>query len=340
MLHTIALRGRAPRARTRRVGGARVLRVRVLGALLGLALVGGLAACGDDTGTDPGSSASAAAGEMPDGVTVDGEVGKSVDVTWTDTLEVTDFASTTLVEGDGDTIGAGDNILAQLWVGNGTAKSEAYNSYDTTAQVINLGTSTLPALVKGLTGTTVGSRVLIAAPPADAFGDQGNAQLGIGNKDTVVFVVDVLNKLDGPNGEERDPAAWAPAITETSGKPSALDFTGTPKPNGRLQKTTLIEGTGPALTKGQHVYVDYLGQVYGAKEPFDQSYDRGQPFDFDLGVGGVVKGWDQGLVGVPVGSRVILQIPPDLGYGKAGQPDVGIKGTDTMYFVVDVLAAN
>jgi peptidylprolyl isomerase len=83
-----------------------------------------------------------------------------------------------------------------------------------------------------------------------------------------------------------------------------------------------------------------VGQVPGAKNPFDESYSSGQPFSFTVGAGQVIEGWDAGLTGVPVGSRVILQVPPDQGYGKEGQPTVGIKGTDTMYFVVDVLAAS
>jgi peptidylprolyl isomerase len=143
---------------------------------------------------------------------------------------------------------------------------------------------------------------------------------------------------DQPSGSKATPASWAPTVVETDGAPSALDFAGTPKPGKDLRRTYLIRGKGPRTEKGQHLYVNYLGQVFGGDQPFDLSYGR-SPFDFDLGAGNVVAGWDQGLVGVPVGSRVVLAIPPSLGYGDAGQPDVGITSTDTMYFVVDVLAA-
>jgi peptidylprolyl isomerase len=124
----------------------------------------------------------------------------------------------------------------------------------------------------------------------------------------------------------------------TEDLPTGLNFASVPKPVGKLLRTTLIAGEGAPVAKGDHLYVNYLGQVPSAKAPFDESYSRGAPFDFVIGEGSVVAGWDEGLIGVNVGSRVILQIPPDKGYGEAGQPDVGIKGTDTMYFIVDVLA--
>jgi len=197
----------------------------------------------------------------------------------------------------------------------------------------------VPGWDKTLVGATVGSRIAVAAPPEDAFGEQGNAQLGIGNEDPVLFVVDIVSELpQGPSGTEQDPASWAPAVVGGD-TPTALDFKGTPEPNDKLRVTTLIEGEGPETENGQTVYVNYLGQVYDGKAPFDASYERGEPLDFELGAGGVVKGWDQGLKGVPVGSRVILAVPPELGYGEEGNKDAGIKGTDTLYFVVDVLAA-
>ncbi|HQR28250.1 MAG TPA: FKBP-type peptidyl-prolyl cis-trans isomerase [Nocardioides sp.] len=310
-----------------------------------LGLLAALTACGDDgsasdQAADPSSSAAAVGGSVPDGVAVSGALGKEPKVTWSDTVSVDQLARTVVIEGDGETVGEGDSVITHVWIGNGAAKAQSYSDFNQSAVVLSLGEQTLPALSQGLEGQTVGSRVVIASPPAQAWGNQGNTQLGIGNADTVVFVVDLLDILpDGPDGTKQKPAAWAPTIVETDGEPSSLDFAGTPPPSGRLMRTTVIEGTGKPVTKGQHLYVNYLGQVPGSDKPFDESYSRDTPFDFVIGQGSVVKGWDQGLLGVKVGSRVIVQVPPDKGYGKAGQPDVGIKGTDTMYFVVDVLAA-
>ena len=83
---------------------------------------------------------------------------------------------------------------------------------------------------------------------------------------------------------------------------------------------------------------NYLGQIWGGKV-FDNSYDRGATSAFQIGVGKVVPGWDIGLVGVPVGSRVMLSLPPADGYGSAGNSSAGITGTDTLVFIVDIVQA-
>ena len=93
------------------------------------------------------------------------------------------------------------------------------------------------------------------------------------------------------------------------------------------------------MESGQTITVDYLGQVYAAKKPFDESYSK-EPASFAIGTGGVIPGWDKTLVGAEVGSRMILAIPPEDGYGAEGNESAGIKGTDTLYFVVDILSAS
>ena len=95
----------------------------------------------------------------------------------------------------------------------------------------------------------------------------------------------------------------------------------------------------PVVTAGQTISVHYTGVVYDGGKQFDSSWDRGQPADFVIGKGQVIAGWDEGLVGQTVGSQVLLVVPPDKGYGADGQPAAGIKGTDTMVFVVDILGA-
>lgn len=84
--------------------------------------------------------------------------------------------------------------------------------------------------------------------------------------------------------------------------------------------------------------VNYLGQVWSG-EVFDSSFGSPSPAAFSIGTGQVIQGWDTGLVGQDVGSRVLLSIPPDLGYGAAGNPDAGISGTDTLVFVVDIIGS-
>ena len=108
-----------------------------------------------------------------------------------------------------------------------------------------------------------------------------------------------------------------------------------PKADGKLKQAILIKGTGKKVKATDTITANYYGMVYGAKTPFDESYTK-TPLTSALS--GLVKGWQQGLVGVPVGSRVFLQIPPSLGYGDQAQ--TGIPANSTLYFVLDILAAN
>jgi len=91
---------------------------------------------------------------------------------------------------------------------------------------------------------------------------------------------------------------------------------------------------------GQTIDVQYTGAIWDTGKVFDSSWKNGQSVRFPIGTGSVIAGWDEGLVGQTVGSQVLLVIPPDKGYGATGQPAAGIKGTDTLVFVVDILGAS
>jgi peptidylprolyl isomerase len=126
-----------------------------------------------------------------------------------------------------------------------------------------------------------------------------------------------------------------PKVTgEATAKPViAMPKTEAPK---KLVASVLTAGTGAEVKSGQQIKVQYVGQIWATGEQFDASWDRGQPIEFGIGTGNVIKGWDEGLVGQKIGSRVLLVIPPDKGYGAGGRPPK-IKGTDTMVFVVDIV---
>ncbi|GEM_PF-989180 len=102
-----------------------------------------------------------------------------------------------------------------------------------------------------------------------------------------------------------------------------------------LRVTTLIEGGGAAARAGQRITVNYVGVSYTTGAEFDASWKRSDPFTFQLGAGQVIKGWDQGLVGVKLGSRVQIDIPSSLGYGD--NPG-GTSPAGPLRFIVDVLA--
>ncbi len=112
---------------------------------------------------------------------------------------------------------------------------------------------------------------------------------------------------------------------------------------GQLGQQVISAGSGAPVAKGDTLVANYSGQTWAPKSGkpnvFDSSFDRGAPAAFVIGVGNVIPGWDKTLVGKRLGSRVLLSIPPADGYGSQGQSGAGISGTDTLVFVVDLLAA-
>jgi peptidylprolyl isomerase len=129
--------------------------------------------------------------------------------------------------------------------------------------------------------------------------------------------------------------AATPAPAKARPKPKVKVPSG--KPPKKLVIKDLIPGTGQAAKAGDPITVNYIGVDFANGKPFDNSYDRGQPFPFQLGGGQVIPGWDRGLVGMKVGGRRELVIPPSLAYGPQGQPPV-IKPNETLVFVVDLLS--
>ncbi|WP_199424872.1 FKBP-type peptidyl-prolyl cis-trans isomerase [Actinotalea solisilvae] len=132
-----------------------------------------------------------------------------------------------------------------------------------------------------------------------------------------------------------DTTSPLPTASGSFGDKPVLTFPESPAP-GDLAVQVLAQGDGELVEAGDDIEVNYYGQVWNGRM-FDNSYDRGSSISFPIGVGAVISGWDEGLVGQPVGSRVLLSIPPHLGYGERGMPQAGIGGTDTLVFVVDIV---
>ena len=273
-----------------------------------------------------------------DAVSVSGDVGKAPEVTWKSVMEVDKADEKTLVEGDGEKVADGDNVSVNLYIGNGTTKQEAYSTYKTgTPEELKAGDSNVTELLRDLLdGATYGSREAAVAPAEDMFGEAGNPTMGVAGADSLLVVVDVMEKVVPPKPVET-PAAKMPKVVEKGGKVTGLDFTGVPKPapDDDLKRTVLKQGQGAAATTESTLKVNYLGMVHGAKTPFDESYSK-QPAEFALN--SVVKGWTYGLEGMKAGARVLLAIPPSLGYGAQAQDN--IPANSTLYFVVDVISVS
>ena len=122
----------------------------------------------------------------------------------------------------------------------------------------------------------------------------------------------------------------------------AADAALTQGDNMSLQQTDTKVGTGAPMKKGQTAVVHYTGWLFSAGASdnkgtkFDSSVDRGQPFSFPLGAGNVIKGWDEGVLGMQVGGKRTLIIPPEMGYGARGAGGV-IPGGATLVFEVELL---
>jgi peptidylprolyl isomerase len=253
-----------------------------------------------------------------------------------------------LTQGTGAAVTKGDytfiNAVTYVWnhkaykrklIGNSTIKTNKPSAVQIG------GGQTLPGLEAGLTGKKVGSRVVIEIPPKDGLGAQGNTNYGITGTDTLVFVVDIVGTY-GKNSH----ATGTPVTPTDKSLPTVKDNGAGKAPTVTIPKTaapttlkaeTLIEGTGPVVQKGQALVMQYHGVLWRDGSAFDSTWTKGTPFITQIGTGQVIKGWDQGLVGKKVGSRVLLVVPPALGYGSKGSGN--IKGTDTLVFVADILGA-
>jgi peptidylprolyl isomerase len=279
---------------------------------------------------------------LPPSIAVSGAFGTTPTVTVPNIKPPASLQARQLISGHGTLLAKGDlavlDLTAYSW--NGTSHKKISQLSTNKPQPLTVG-STIPGLDKSLAGSRAGSRLLITIPPKDGFGAKGNSQLGVSGKDTLVFVVDVLGayqKTSSAHGtHEVVNGKGLPTVgTSSPGTAPPIHIPQTGPPN-TLQARTLIQGAGPVVKKGKLLVAQYEGVIWRTGKVFDSSWKRGVPATFQIGTGQVIKGWDTGLVGKRVGSRVLLVVPPAVGYGTQGSAQAGIEGTDTLVFVVDIL---
>jgi len=281
------------------------------------------------------------------GVTVSGPVGKTPVVHIPARPASSDLVTKTLAPGHGAVLASTDSYLANfsIYLWHGSAHRLLYSTYTATPQVLPVALG-ISGVDRAMAGQRTGGRVLAVVPPKDGYGTAGNPQGGVGPNDTLVWVIDPIQtfaKTASASGSHvSNGGGRLPTVSAQPGLMPAVTIPKTAPPAG-LTVTTLIKGPGPAVRAGQVVVVKYVGVIWRSKQIFDENWPSSArphsiPTVFRLGQ--VIAGWNTGLVGVPVGSRVMLVIPPAEGYGKKGQPQAGIQGTDTLVFVVDVLAAD
>jgi FKBP-type peptidyl-prolyl cis-trans isomerase len=279
---------------------------------------------------------------LPPSIAVSGAFGTKPTVTIPNIKPPANLEVQQLISGHGTLVAKGDLAVADLtaYTWDGAAHKKISQLSTAQPQPLTVG-STISGLDKGLAGRRAGSRLLITIPPKDGFGSQGDSQLGVSGKDTLVFVVDLLGsyqKTASAHGtHEVVNGTGLPTVgTSSPGTAPPVHMPQT-RPPATLQSQTLIQGAGPVVKKGRLLIAQYEGMIWRTGKVFDSSWKRGVPSGFQIGNGQVIKGWDIGLAGKRVGSRVLLVVPPADGYGKTGSAQAGIKGTDTLVFVVDIL---
>ncbi len=259
-------------------------------------------------------------------------------------LTVTETTTRVVKAGDGAQV-KGDEIVSLKYVlVNGKDSSQLDTNFGKQNLGLNLADANLlPGLKKGLTNQKVGSRILVAMPPKDAFGTQGNTNMKVGGEDTIVFLMDVLSAdkpLSSAQGKAVKPAEGLPTVKVAEGKAATISIPKGKKAPTKTVAQLLVEGEGKKVQAGQTIRVTYTGALWKDGKNFDSSATSSPNGYFETVIGQkqVIKAWDEHLVGQKVGSRVLLVVPPADGYGAAGSPPK-ISGTDTLVFVVDILAA-
>lgn len=274
-----------------------------------------------------------------DDITVNGGDNPKVDVGKDFSTKSTEKRVVT--KGDGDQVADGDSVKVNYVAVNGRTGKQFDNSFTSKSPLtVTLDEkSALPGFVKALNGQVVGSRVLVAIPPKDGFG-QANDQLGIKATDTMVFLFDIVAKVPSEaSGEAKNLPKDVPDIVEKDGQPASFKATkDTPDKVSKASAHVAIEGDGPAVEKGQSLSIQYVGQVYPDGEIFDSSWERGAPAN--LGLDQVIKCWQDLIPGQKIGSRVVLVCPADTAYGDKPQPGSPIKPGDTLMFAIDLLDAS
>ena len=216
--------------------------------------------------------------------------------------------------GTGTQAGVGD-VLEVNYVGallsDGTEFDASWNRSQTFFVPIGMG-AVIPGWDQGIVGMREGGRRVLITPPDLAYGSSG-AGSSIPPDATLVFVVDLVAVLD----------LQPPAIPEPT-EVGAL-----------LEVEDLVVGTGDPVESGDTVTVHYLGTLTDGTV-FDASWRRGMPFTTTIGVGMVIPGWDQGIVGMREGGRRLLKIPSDLAYGERGS-GAAIPPDTPLLFVVDLI---
>ncbi|MCX2185009.1 FKBP-type peptidyl-prolyl cis-trans isomerase [Streptomyces sp. SKN60] len=248
--------------------------------------------------------------------------------------------------GNGPLIRKGDVVAADYTATVWKSGRKLMSSYGEGGepQVFVAGDGTLlRALDANIVGQKVGSRVLAILPPGRAFGLDRLQSLGLTDKDSVAFVLD-LKQATSPTtavvGKQMPVPDGLPQVRANNSTEVKIAVPAGPPPKGLVSRV-LVQGSGPQVKRGQRVVLRYAGATWKENQGkntaklFASAWPGEQPFAIRLGTGESIKGWDQALVGQRAGTRLLLVIPPALGYGPTGHGPVPRNAT--LVYAVDIL---
>lgn len=316
--------------------------IAISGVLLSLVACSSTPASTDASG---GDCTAAAAGSSSEKITAKGDFETAPEVEFPEPLTATSTERSVLIEGDGADAAPGSTLTVQYSAYNATSGKEIeVTSYDEAGEVKFTLTEgeLLPGLLKGLGCASVGDRIATVIPPDDAFGEQGQSDLEIAGTDSIIFVLDVIDVaapvavLERADGEDQPVQEGLPTVELADDGEPTVTIPESAAPTD-LQIAVLKQGDGVTVADGASVTVHYAGVLWASGEEFDSSWTRGEPATFSTD--GVVEGFSAALVGQTVGSQVLAVIPPAQGYGENPPASSGIEATDTLVFVIDILAS-
>ncbi len=233
----------------------------------------------------------------------------------------TDLVVDDIVEGSGPVAEAGDFAIMQ-YVGvtfdDGAQFDASWDRGSPFTFTLGQG-EVIAGWDEGIAGMAPGGRRELVIPPDMAYGESGSGSGAIGPNETLIFIVDLLGLVPA---DLTKPEVGVPEEEATE-----------------LAITDLVDGTGAEATADSLVWIHYVGKNQSTAEQFDATWDRGpQAVPIRLGAGQLIEGLEQGLVGMKVGGRRELVIPPELAFGETGAGEGRIPPDETLVFVVDLIA--
>jgi hypothetical protein len=293
--------------------------------------------------SDPGYSACGVyeSGDASSIIDVSGKLGAKPKVDFPTPIVTRNTQTTEVLAGHGEPLEPGQPVRVELGIFHGSTGQELQSTaYDGNGVMTMVGESTLPAVGKALECATVGSRIVVTTIAEDVFNQAAIGQLGVEKDDSFIFVVDVLDAyLAKADGTPQTPEAGNPAVvTAPNGAPGiTIPESGgsSVKPPEDLVVSVLQRGHGEKLKAGTHAVVHYTGVLWDTNKVFDSTWENNSAAVFELTEKSVIPGFVDGLVGQPIGSQVLLVVPPELGYGDTGNGSVPAGAT--LVFVVDIL---